>query len=51
MKLIVIPNFGERISPRIDYAESLQLITVEDGNIIIDAREIDFNEWCAVKKE
>lgn len=34
MELIVIPNFGERISPRIDYSESLKLISVEDGNII-----------------
>ena len=34
MKLLAIPNFGERISPRIDYAETLQLITVEDKKVI-----------------
>jgi predicted Fe-Mo cluster-binding NifX family protein len=34
MKLLAIPNFGDRISPRIDYAETLQLITVEDKKIL-----------------
>ena len=34
MKLLAIPNFGERISPRLDYAESLQLITIEKNKII-----------------
>lgn len=34
MELIIIPNFGERISPRIDYAESLQQIQIEENKII-----------------
>lgn len=34
MKLLAIPNFGERISPRIDYAETLQLITVEENKVL-----------------
>jgi predicted Fe-Mo cluster-binding NifX family protein len=34
MKLLAIPNFGDRISPRIDYAETLQLITVEDKKVL-----------------
>ncbi|MCB0730035.1 MAG: hypothetical protein KDC88_03280 [Ignavibacteriae bacterium] len=34
MKLLAIPNFGERISPRLDYAESLHLITVEENSVI-----------------
>lgn len=34
MKLLAIPNFGERISPRIDYAETLQLIKVEDKKVV-----------------
>lgn len=34
MKLLAIPNFGERISPRIDYAETLQLISIEGKSII-----------------
>lgn len=34
MELIIIPNFGERISPRIDYAESLQLISIEDNSVL-----------------
>jgi predicted Fe-Mo cluster-binding NifX family protein len=32
--VIAIPNFGYRVSPRLDYAESLQLITIEDKSII-----------------
>lgn len=32
--LVTIPNFGQRISPRIDCAESLRLITIEDKNIV-----------------
>lgn len=34
MKLIVIPNFGNRISPRIDCSENLQLFHVEGHEII-----------------
>lgn len=34
MELIIIPNFGERISPRIDYAESLQQIVVEGNKVV-----------------
>ena len=34
MKLLAIPNFGERISPRIDYAETMQLISVEGKTIL-----------------
>ncbi len=34
MKLLAIPKFGERISPRLDYAESLLLVTVESNTII-----------------
>lgn len=34
MKLLAIPNFGDRISPRIDYAETLQLITIEDKKVL-----------------
>ena len=33
MKTIAIPVFGNRISPRLDYTESMQLITIEDGYI------------------
>ncbi len=33
MKTIAIPVFGNRISPRLDYTESMQLITIEDGSI------------------
>jgi predicted Fe-Mo cluster-binding NifX family protein len=33
MKTIAIPVFGNRISPRIDYTESMQLITVENNSI------------------
>lgn len=33
MKLLAIPNFGERISPRLDYAESLQLFNIESNTI------------------
>jgi len=29
MKLLAIPNFGDRISPRLDYSGSLQLISIE----------------------
>lgn len=32
--LIVIPNFGNRISPRFDYAESLQLITLDNKKLL-----------------
>lgn len=32
--VIVIPNFGNRVSPRFDYAESLQLITVEEKTVV-----------------
>lgn len=32
--LIAIPNFGNRISPRFDYAESLQLITLTNNKLI-----------------
>ena len=28
MKLLAIPNFGNRVSPRLDYAESLKLVTI-----------------------
>ncbi|MDX1700603.1 MAG: hypothetical protein R3250_08305 [Melioribacteraceae bacterium] len=34
MKLIVIPNFGNRVSPRIDCSENLQLVSIEDKRII-----------------
>lgn len=34
MKLLAIPNFGERVSPRIDYAETLQLINIEGRKIV-----------------
>lgn len=33
MELLVIPNFGRRISPRLDYAESMQLITIDSNTI------------------
>ncbi|NOX66859.1 MAG: hypothetical protein GXO85_13965, partial [Chlorobi bacterium] len=33
MKTIAIPVFGNRISPRLDYTESMQLITIESGSI------------------
>lgn len=33
MALLAIPNFGERISPRLDYAETLQLITVKQKRV------------------
>ena len=29
MKLLAIPNFGDRISPRLDYSGSLHLVTIE----------------------
>ena len=32
--LVAIPNFGERISPRIDCAESLRLISVDHRKIV-----------------
>lgn len=38
METIAIPIFGNRISPRLDYTESMQLITVENG--VIKGREI-----------
>ena len=34
MTLLAIPNFGNRISPRIDYAETLQLITIKERVIV-----------------
>lgn len=34
MTLLAIPNFGDRISPRLDYAETLQLITVENKEVM-----------------
>lgn len=33
METIAIPIFGSRISPRLDYTESMQLITIESGSI------------------
>jgi predicted Fe-Mo cluster-binding NifX family protein len=33
MKIVAIPKFGERISPRLDYAESLLFVTIESNNI------------------
>ena len=33
METIVIPVFGNRISPRLDYTESMQLISIENGFI------------------
>jgi predicted Fe-Mo cluster-binding NifX family protein len=33
MKLILIPIFGNRISPRLDFAQSLQLIKIENQKI------------------
>lgn len=38
METIAIPIFGIRISPRLDYTESIQLISIE--NSIIKDREI-----------
>lgn len=32
--LIAIPNFGQRVSPRIDCAESLRLIKIEHKTIV-----------------
>jgi len=34
MTILAIPNFGKRISPRIDYAENLNIITVESKKVI-----------------
>jgi len=34
MTTLAIPNFGNRISPRLDYAESLQFITIEKKKIV-----------------
>ena len=34
MKIIVIPNFGDRVSPRIDCSENLQIIHVEARKIV-----------------
>jgi len=34
MKTIAIPVFGNRISPRLDYTVSMQLITIENGSIM-----------------
>ena len=33
METIIIPVFGNRISPRLDYAEHFQLFTIEDRKI------------------
>ncbi len=33
MQTIVIPSFGTRISPRLDYSESLQLIRIDKSKI------------------
>lgn len=33
MKTIIIPIFGNRISPRLDYCENIQLIRIEDNTI------------------
>lgn len=30
MKLLAIPNFGDRISPRLDYSSNIQLFKIED---------------------
>lgn len=34
MKTIAIPIFGNRISPRLDYAESLQLIYIDKKKVL-----------------
>ncbi len=34
MEKIIIPVFGNRISPRLEYAKSFQLITVENNAIV-----------------
>jgi len=34
MKTLAIPNFGNRISPRFDYAETFQLIKIDNDKII-----------------
>jgi predicted Fe-Mo cluster-binding NifX family protein len=34
METIIIPHFGERISPRLDYAEDFQLLTIENHEVI-----------------
>lgn len=34
MTNLAIPNFGNRVSPRLEYAESLQLITIERKKIV-----------------
>ncbi|MCP5061477.1 MAG: hypothetical protein GY936_03320 [Ignavibacteriae bacterium] len=34
MTTLVIPNFDNRVSPRLDYAESLQLVTIEKKKIV-----------------
>lgn len=34
MKIIIIPNFGTRISPRLDFAESLNLYKIKNGKVI-----------------
>ena len=33
METIAVPIFGNRISPRLDYTESIQLVTIENGEI------------------
>jgi predicted Fe-Mo cluster-binding NifX family protein len=33
MVTLAIPNFGQRVSPRFDYAESLQLVSIEESKI------------------
>jgi predicted Fe-Mo cluster-binding NifX family protein len=34
MTTLVIPNFDNRVSPRLDYAQSLQLVTIEKKKIV-----------------
>jgi len=38
METIAIPVFGNRVSPRLDYTESLQLVKIENG--VIQNKEI-----------
>ena len=33
MKLIIIPNFGTRVSPRLDFAESLNMFKIKNGKV------------------
>ena len=34
METIIIPHFGERVSPRLDYAEDFQVLTIENHEVI-----------------